>query len=510
MKKRARKWRRSPPAITKLKSYREQLETRHSSQDGYGEILESSYLEFCNTLKIKTDKGLQPFNLFPWQDDFINFILSLNGETVALLSSRQTGKTSCLLALCVYLALSRKQFTGLLIHRTTQDSYLLCRRLKKLIPPATPLLTDSLSLLEFADTKSSLHFRSSNPRLGADGAEQTGRGLESVDLCIVEEASHTSNLADVKGVVAPTMTWGNPAVMIYVGTASSKQSYYYEHLSASANGEQILETKTAAIKSGKEKPYQILRGDSGQVSVITNWRAIERFRNETDFLGRIQTQYTLTDEQIATEYELEFSSTTDEAIFDYQNILDCAHGEYQEAQSGKLYYCGLDCSTDGLDYTVFIVAEWIAKENKLSLRHMYRLRKRPSEYHLARIGKLIKTFRPQAVGVELNHVGTIYHEQLSAKFPDIEVIGTTTTEKSKQILISRLNLCLEMNSAEYPDDNLITGELLCFRKNGKKMEGKPHDDIVISLAEMVAVSPFVPDFGFVLDDDVNIEIEDLI
>ena len=387
---------------------------------------------------------------------------------------------------------------------------MLCRRLKKLIPPGTPLITDSLSLLEFANTKSSLHFRSSNPRLGADGAEQTGRGLESVDLCIIEEASHTNNLSDVKGVVAPTMTWGNPAVMIYVGTASNKQSYYYEHLSASANGEQNLEAKTAAIKSGKEQPYQVLRGENGQISVITNWRAIERFKNEPNFLGRIQKQYSLADEQIATEYELDFSNSVDEPIFDYQSIIDCARGEYQAATAGRLYYCGLDCSTDGSDYTVFTVAEWIAKENKLSLRHMYRMRKRPSEYHLARIGKLIKRYKPQAVGVELNHVGTIYHEQLSAKFPGIEVIGTTTTEKSKQVLISRLNLCLEMDSIEYPDDDLITGELLCFRKNGKKMEGKPHDDIVISLAEMVAVSPFTPEFSFVLEGDVDVELEDLV
>ena len=176
-----------------------------------GVSLELSFADWARSLRIKTDKGLQPFELFPWQEQTADLICGpqpLTRRPITLLSSR-TGKTSLLLALAAYLAQSRMQFTAVVIHRTTADAHLLCRRVKRFLG-GVKLKTDSLSLLEFADTDSAIHFRSSNPNK-SDGAEQVGRGLESVDLVIIEEASHTGNLKDCVALSPPPslgQIWG--------------------------------------------------------------------------------------------------------------------------------------------------------------------------------------------------------------------------------------------------------------------------------------------------------------
>ena len=259
--------------------------------------------------------------MFDWQESFADLIVgdaALNRRAIALLSSRQTGKTSLVLALAAYLAQSRMQFTAVIIHRTTQDAHLLCRRVKRFVD-GVKMKTDSLSLLEFADTDSALHFRSSNPTK-SDGAEQCGRGLESVDLVIVEEAGHTGNLKDVLGVIAPALTWSNMGIVAFVGTAGSKLSYYYDCLSSAAEGEQELENILSAIRKGDLDPFQVIDTGKGAAGVITNWRAIDRFRDEPDFLERVQSEFDLSDDQIASEYELIFGNAGDAAVFDFSLV----------------------------------------------------------------------------------------------------------------------------------------------------------------------------------------------
>ena len=116
------------------------------------------------------------------------------------------------LALAGYLAQAVSHFTGVIIHKTGTDSGLLARRLKRFLGGVKPE-PDNLSLLGFS-SGAFLHFRSSNPNRGEEGAEQCGRGLESVDITIIEESGHTANLKEVLGVVGPAMTWGNPKLSI--------------------------------------------------------------------------------------------------------------------------------------------------------------------------------------------------------------------------------------------------------------------------------------------------------
>ena len=266
---------------------------------------------------------LAPFELFDWQRETAKLIIGdarANGRQIVVLSSRQTGKTSMFLALAGYLAQAVSHFTGVIIHKTGTDSGLLARRLKRFLGGVKPE-PDNLSLLGFS-SGAFLHFRSSNPNRGGEGAEQCGRGLESVDITIIEESGHTANLKEVLGVVGPAMTWGNPKLSILIGTAGSKSSHYYSLLAESAGGEERLEALLEGIRQGTEKPFQILnREGPGPIGVISNWRCIPEFAAEPDFLARVQQELNLSDSQIASEYEMVFSSAVDSAVFDFNLVM---------------------------------------------------------------------------------------------------------------------------------------------------------------------------------------------
>lgn len=473
-------WSRSPALVT-LQQHKESLSPSSKSPSTTSQI-EPSFPDWCKTLQIKTEKGLRPFELFEWQVSFTNLVLVTERRTLGLLSSRQTGKTSTLLALMAYLALSRQQFSGLLIHRTTQDAHLLCRRVKKFLPTGVRLLSDSLSLLEFPNG-SMLHFRSSNPKLGDEGAEQTGRGLESIDLALVEEASHTSNLKSVVGVVAPTMTWGHPGNLVFVGTAGSKQSYYYEHLSKASGGSEPLEAMLAGIREGEIAPYREITGDDGQIGVITNWRAIDRFREETDFLARVKREFDLSDEQIASEYELHFDSSADSAVFDFADVQSAIGGELAPPNKKEIYFAGIDPSAQGKDYCVCVVLQQLKKG--FQVVRLYRRRKQPSEIHLNAIAETLKSYDPIQTICETNSIGQIYLENLASVCTAQSIDGFHTSQPSKEGAVGRVILALERGELKIPPASPIIQELLSFRRTETgKLEagGSAHDDCVIALA----------------------------
>ena len=463
---------------------------------GQGELLQVPFAQWCAGLRIKTDKGLQPFELFDWQQKTANLIAgdrALTRRAIALLSSRQTGKTSLLLALAAYLAQSRRQFTALIIHRTTQDAYLLCRRLKRFLDGVT-LKTDSLSLLEFADSNSAIHFRSCNPKK-ADGAESAGRGLESVDLVVIDEASHTQNLKDVLGVVAPTLTWSSMGVVCFVGTASSKQSYYYENLATAAGGAEALEKVLSGIRSGHTAPFQILDTGKGAAGIVTNWRAIERFKNEPDFLGRVQNEFDLSDSQMDSEYELIFGSSVDQAVFDYGLVMGAqVEPEPYEYSCSDIIYIGVDPAGIGKDFAVAIALRVTKEEGHeiYTVVEMYRKRTGTSEQHLSAVDSMILDFDPLKTVIETNSMGQTWLEHLLGRGHSRPIVGIASTAKSKPVLIGRLQLALERGVLRISQKPIID-ELLAYRRlENDKMAagGNAHDDCVTALSLALLASGF--------------------
>ena len=462
------------------------------------DLLTLPFPDWCETLKIKTPEGLRPFALFDWQRQTAELITGKNkvkGRQIVVLSSRQTGKTSLFLALGGHQAQAASHFTGVIIHKTGTDSGLLARRLKRFLG-GVKLDPDNLSLQGFPNG-AFLHFRSSNPNRGEEGAEQCGRGLESVDLTIVEESGHTANLKDVLGVVGPAMTWGNPKLSVLIGTAGTKASHYYNLLAKAAGGAERLETLLEGIRQGTEQPFQILNRDGpGPIGVISNWRCIPEFAAEPDFLTRVQQELNLSDAQIASEYEMVFSSAVDSAVFDF-GLVVAAQTEIQpySQSANDVVYIGVDPAGQGKDFAVAIALKVERKGDKevYSVVQMYRKRAGVSEQHLNAIAQTITKLDPICVTVEKNSMGQVWLENLAGLGFSCQIEGFATTASSKPVLIGRLQIALERGVLRIPKDSPIIDELLAYRRTDSgKLEagGTAHDDTVIALALALQAAGF--------------------
>ena len=463
-----------------------------------GELLTEPFEQWVKSLKIKTPNGLARFELFDWQKETAQLITGetrANGRQIVVLSSRQTGKTSLFLALAGYLAQAVSHFTGVVVHKTGTDAGLLARRLKRFLGGVKPE-PDNLSLLGFSNG-AFLHFRSSNPGRGAEGAEATGRGLESVDITIIEECGHTSNLADVLGVVGPAMTWGNPKLSILIGTAGTKTSHYYSLLAQSAGGAEKLEALLEGIRQGTEKPFQILnREGPGPIGVISNWRCIPEFAGEPDFLKRVQEELNLSDSQIFSEYEMMFSASVDSAVFDFAQVMDaqCESIKPSEDSGHEVIYLGVDPAGAGRDYAAAVALRELKEEGKIiyEVCDLYRRRTGVSEQHLNAVSDRIQKMKPIAATIEKNSMGQVWLEYLSGTNAGCQIEGFSTTASSKPVLIGRLQIALERGVLRIPK-GVIVDELLAYRRleNGRlEAGGNAHDDTVVALALALHAAQF--------------------
>ncbi|MEL6776503.1 MAG: terminase family protein [Cyanobacteria bacterium J06597_16] len=466
-------------------------------------LLNAPFPLWCKSLRIKTDKGLKPFELFDWQSDFVDVVLRNPRIPITLLSSRQTGKTADLLAMMIWLALSREQFTGLLIHRKGEDARQLARRTKKLIPFDVKLSSDSLSLLEFAETGSSLHFRSSNHKQ-EDGAESAGRGLESVDVVIIEEASHTNNVKELLGVVGPCLTHSPLATVILVGTSGRRETYFYESLCSAYEGKEPLESVLKGIRQWELEPFQVKRSED-RIAVITNWRAIPKFAAEgigedgtPNYLKRIQREQDLTDSQIASEHELYFDSDETTTIFEYPLVKAAQQGIFEPPRFDGYYYAGVDGSGKPKtgrkgDYTVCCVVEKL-EDCSIKLVKLYRKRGITFERRYAEISEILNAYNPLKVYVEANDgLGQTYEENLLAGCPGLEIDRYIQNEGRKALLVNKLVLALERKEISIPKSPAID-ELLSFQQLDDGTMGAwgkdAHDDTVMALGMAVVAAGY--------------------
>lgn len=474
----------NPPPLLNL--YR-QNQAQVSRGRGGDNLLKIPFVEWCKSLQIKTEKGLKPFELFEWQADFSEALLSTPRTPFTLLSSRQTGKTAMVLALLVWLSLSRYQFTAVVTHRKGDDVRQLARRCKKFIPSDTRLESDSLSLISFEETQSELHFRSCNPR-NEDGAEAVGRGLASVDLVVIEEASHTTNVAEIMTVLGPTLTHSAMATVLQIGTAGRKETAYYSGLVDAFGGAQQLEAKLQNIRQGIEKPFHIEVGKN-RIAVITNWRAIPKFAAEPDYIKRIQREQDLADSQIESEHELIFDSDKTTSVFDFKLVKQAQAGTWERPETGAIYYAGVDGSGRPRtgrkgDYTVCIVIEKTPDE-KFKVIQLYRKRGITFERRYAEISEILNDYSPIKTLIEANDgLGQTYHENISNGCLGLNVKRFNNNNGRKAAIVNKIQLALEKETLIIPKSAIID-ELLSFQQleNGELTAvGKnAHDDTVMAL-----------------------------
>lgn len=450
---------------------------RHSSNDS--KPVPESWVDFARSCKIRSGGNVISFNPYQYQIDLVDLMIE---RSVCIVKSRQLGISETITCFMLWRACLNPGYLGLVFSKTQTDSSLLARRMKRMIASlGLKTVTENLSDIEIKG-KGRILFRNSKP--------DSARGIESVVDCFLDELAFQENAKEIYDALAPAMQMvGEKARVFAVSTPNGKSGFFYD-LVSSNNGDKNIELLCEQASKGETEAFQHWVDSGGWGKVLIHWKSHPIYGNNPNFLEDIHIKQKLSWEIIEREYNLSFSDSS-VAVFSSDLIRLNATGAYlNEPNKNSEYYCGLDTSSTGNDYTVFTVFEF--KNNQLSLIYLYRKRQQTSEYHLYQISEIINKYKPRIIAVETNGVGSIYLENLIREFKDINFQGIRTSQDSKNQMISRMVLCLEKNQLIYPSNCTIIEEMLSFQRVGKKLEaisGK-HDDIIMSSAFAIAVSPF--------------------
>jgi phage terminase large subunit-like protein len=167
----------------------------------------------------------------------------------------------------------------------------------------------------------------------------------------------------------------------------------------------------------------------------------------------------------------------------FRNVIACANAMRMDAgEQGSQYVIGADWGRTN-DATVFTVVDVV----KRALVFYDRMTDTDFASQRVRLQALAQRFNNAMILAETNSIGQPQLEQLQAM--GLYVQGFTTTNGTKQKIISALQLAFEQRTISILNDPLVTSELMAYQAerlpSGLMRYGAPegmHDDIVMSLA----------------------------
>lgn len=439
---------------------------------------------FATQTKARTSTGVRNIELFDWQKGFAAIAVK---ENVVLTKSRQTGASQFLIIFALWFALTNPGSMVLIVSKSFGDAALLTRRMRRAItglnhPSANPL-SDSLSLVHLPND-SQVMFKSCSP------PETTGRGVDSVDLLIVDEASWCHDLGTALGTLGPALSASATARMILISTPNGRTGVYWDKL-VEGVGPEALEKELDSLRTGKGPGYKHIKPSQGMSKFIAHWSAIPRYQKEDDFLGRMQREFAISDATIEREFQLNFEESA-QTIFDWAVIQESLCPPLSPDAKPKadcVYWASVDPCGIGQDYVVCLVLEQ-DPDCKCRVVAMYRKRSGTTDQHLAKILKLATRWGVSEIVVETNAMGQTWLELLASVKGAPATVGVATTFSSKPVMIGRLVIAFESGQLLIPDGGVIHSELLAFQQVGAKMEAAPgnHDDCVMALALVAHIS----------------------
>lgn len=179
------------------------------------------------------------------------------------------------------------------------------------------------------------------------------------------------------------------------------------------------------------------------------------------------------------EYLAEF---IEDAGLVFRNVRNCTSDVIHEHQAGGRYVAGVDWAQSN-DFTVI----YIMDADTFEIVAYDRFNQIDWHTQRQRLKVLADIWQPDMILAESNSIGQPNIEALQRD--GLPVTGFTTTNQSKQDVISALQLAFEQQTITIPDDPVLIGELESFEASrlpsGKwryEAPGGMHDDTVIALA----------------------------
>jgi Terminase RNaseH-like domain/Terminase large subunit, T4likevirus-type, N-terminal len=442
--------------------------------------------EFIGLTTIRSGGEMKRFEAYEYQKILVRLMQQF--PNIVVLKSRQMGTTQAVLSKFLHDSSLNPAASNVLFMRNGDDASAISRRARQMlgsIPEYVQTDGDNVGYLKIRGG-GDLYFKNS----GSEGS----RSLDSATGMLFDEAAFVDNIQQIYAASSPSSALsGDKLSKLIVSTPSAKSGFYWDKL----NENNDVDIEDLAIQVSEGKLYKEMPGiywfidRAGCCKLIIHFLSHPVYSQIPNYLEYRLKQDGTDEETVQREYNLRFVDSA-VSIFNPDLVRRCATGTHENIRDDKAeYYAGLDTSTTGNDYTVFVIIKY--KNGKYSIVHVYRKRQQTSDYHIYQISELIKLFKPEKVGIEITGgVGQIYLEQLTRMHKDIDFEAIRTTGDSKPAMISNLVLTLEKEMMEYPANCPIVDEMLSFRRQGKKLESAPgkHDDVIMGGAFGIAVSPF--------------------
>ena len=449
-----------------------------------------NWIDFARLTTIRSGGQMVQFDPYRYQviisdlmDDYNNIIC---------VKSRQLGLTQIVIAKFLHRASLNPAYSGMAFLRNQNDVSAVSRRTKQMLLGLAAYITPDSDSVGYLKLKKlgEIYYKNSSP--------EGSRSYDSVMDFLFDEAAFSENIEQIYAASSPSAAMsGNNITKMIVSTPSAKSGWYWDKLNENNDGRDIEEIcdRVASGDLFNELPGLYWFEDSqGTLKLIVHWSVHPVYQQIENYLDYRLKQDGTNTETVLREYDLKFVDSA-VSVFNIELIRENSIGAYEDFKEPYIeYYCGLDTSTMGSDYTVFSVIKYNAHNNLYSLVHLYRKRQETSASHIYQISKLIDFYQPVRVGIETTGgVGRLYLEELCKTHYSTEFVDVKTTRDTKISMVSTLILALEKRQFIYPENSILIEEMLSYRRVGAKLEaasGK-HDDSIMSVSFALTVTPFL-------------------
>ena len=448
------------------------------------------WVDFVRLTTIRSGGAMVPFDPYRYQEIISDLMDEYNN--IVCVKSRQLGLTQLIASKFLHRASLNPAYSAIAFLRNQNDVSAISRRTKQMLMGLSEYVTpvnDNVGYLKLKGL-GDIYYKNSSP--------EGSRSIDSVMDFLFDEAAFSENIEQIYAASSPSSAMsGDNITKLIISTPSAKSGWYWDKVNADNEGRDIEEicNRVAAGDLYNEVPGLYWFEDAqGTLKLIVHWSAHPVYKSIPNYLEYRLKQDGTDTETVLREYDLKFVDSA-VSVFNIELIRENAKGAYEEFKEPyEDYYCGLDTSTMGSDYTVFSVIKHDRKNDVYSLVHLYRRRQETSASHIYQISKLIELYDPVCIGIETTGgVGRIYLEELTKAHYGTEIREIKTTRDSKISMISSLILGLEKRQFIYPENSVLIEEMLSYRRIGAKMEaaaGK-HDDTIMSVSFALTVTPFL-------------------
>lgn len=398
---------------------------------------------------------------FDWQRDVIRGVLSFPHDIHVVKASRQKGKSVMAESIILKFAIDYKNSFSLYVSPTLKQARKVFKEINKAIKDTFIFSKSNESLLEIQLKNGSfIQFAS------AEQGETALQGYTVSGIMIIDEAAFIPD--DIYFAVAP-MVDANSAPTLIISTPQFKKGFFYD---------------TFVENSDTVHSYDWCDYDTSAILPESKLQYYKKKLPEIKFR-----QY----------YLGQFCDINTESTFgDFRKILSndiakpwVAKNRYDMPTPTDNYFChmGIDWgSGSGQDETAIVIFNNLKQQ--AYIEHFSDL---DTTQTINRICELIKIWKPKKVVAEVNGIGKVYYDLLRKAINnnklETALKSFTTTNDSKNRIISQLQVAIQNNDIQLLDDNYQTEQLSQYlpelTKTGKvtfNAASGYHDDLVMANA----------------------------